>query len=373
MESHAAMRVAWPSRYELLDGLRGVAALVVVLNHLDVVSSNAGHFAVMVFFVISGYCITASAASCRRNGIGLKEFMWRRAHRIYPPYLLAILFFAATRLIKTALGGPNALQRPALEWIQNLTLTQWLSDLVHPVISPVQNPTLFVVAFWSLNYEEQFYLVMAAMLALSMWRRLSLLFPIIILAIIGLGWNWIIPGNWICGLFIEYWAHFALGACLFFVLSESTDPRIRYAFIASLVILGAACTIRVAMFAGDPSEALRAMIELSFLSAVTLALLFLRPFSHRMSLSVVWRPLAALGTISYSLYLIQQFNLTLVAFLATRLIPARSPHAVMILVQVGLFLALAALFWWFCERPFLRRRSRAGPVAAGISPEARPA
>jgi peptidoglycan/LPS O-acetylase OafA/YrhL len=41
----------------LLDDLRGVAALLVVLNHLKVVSGSVGHFAVMVFFVISGYCI----------------------------------------------------------------------------------------------------------------------------------------------------------------------------------------------------------------------------------------------------------------------------------------------------------------------------
>jgi hypothetical protein len=73
---------AWPSRYELLDGLRGLAALAVVLHHLRVF--DGGHFAVMVFFVISGYCITASAESCRRNGLGFGQFMARRIKRIYP-------------------------------------------------------------------------------------------------------------------------------------------------------------------------------------------------------------------------------------------------------------------------------------------------
>jgi len=121
----------WPSRYELLDGLRGLAALVVVLHHLRVF--DGGHFAVMVFFVISGYCITASAESCRRNGLGLLQFMARRITRIYPPYGFAILFFSITRIIKTAMGGPNDLQRPILDWFQNLTLTQWVSNVFYPV------------------------------------------------------------------------------------------------------------------------------------------------------------------------------------------------------------------------------------------------
>jgi peptidoglycan/LPS O-acetylase OafA/YrhL len=123
---------AWPSRYELLDGLRGLAALAVVLHHLRVF--DGGHFAVMVFFVISGYCITASAESCRRNGLGFGQFMARRIKRIYPPYWLAILFFSVTRAVKAAWGGPNDLQRPVLDWVQNLTLTQWVSNVFHPLL-----------------------------------------------------------------------------------------------------------------------------------------------------------------------------------------------------------------------------------------------
>lgn len=374
MNFHAATRVVWPSRYELLDGLRGLAALVVVLSHLGVVSSNSGHFAVTVFFVISGYCITASADSCRRNGVGFGQFMLRRITRIYPPYLLAIVFFAATRLIKVAMGGPNALNRPVIDWVQNLTLTQWVSDLFHPVASPVQNPKLFVVAFWSLNYEEQFYLVMAIALVLSIRQRLSLTVPVLCLGVIGVVWNWLIPGNWICGLFIEYWAHFALGSCLFFALTQCADSRGRLSFILLTALLGATSAGRVLLLKnGDPYEVLSAMTELSFLSAVTLGLFFLRPLSLRISQSQLWRPFAALGTISYSLYLIHQFNLTLVSSMAQHIIPATFPHFLITLAEISLFIALAALFWWCCERPFLRVKSAHQQVMPTVAVDPRPA
>src|ERR1700722_2456617 len=346
---------AWPSRYELLDGLRGLAALTVVLHHLQV--HGDGHFAVMVFFVISGYCITASAESCRRSGLGFGQFMVRRIRRIYPPYFFAILFFSATRIVKTAMGAPNDLQRPVLDWVQNLTLTQWVSNIFHPIPWPSANPHLFVPAFWSLNYEEQFYLVIAAGLALATVKRIPLILPVVLLTIVGLVWNWLIPGNWICGLFIEYWPHFALGSCLYFSLCVFTNRRARLVFIGAVLILGLASAARLFPWTANTTADLRSMVELAFLSAVTLGLFFLRPLSPRISRLSVWRPIAALGTISYSLSLVHQFNLTLVASIARRLLPMRAPQFLTITTMVGLHLALATLFWYFCERPFLSVKS----------------
>ena len=42
-------------------------------------------------------------------------------------------------------------------WIQTLTLTQWISLAGHPASYAAENKSLVVAAFWSLNYEEQFY------------------------------------------------------------------------------------------------------------------------------------------------------------------------------------------------------------------------
>jgi peptidoglycan/LPS O-acetylase OafA/YrhL len=361
MKAASPALTAWPSRFELLDGLRGLAALAVVLHHLQVFTD--GHFAVMVFFVISGYCITASAESCRRAGLGFGPFMMRRVRRIYPPYLLAVLFYVATRAVKAAMGGPNELQRPALDWLQNLTLTQWVSNVFHPISWPSANPHLFVPAFWSLNYEEQFYLVIAVCLVAATAKRFSLIVPVLLLAAIGLIWNWSIPGNWVCGFFLEYWLHFALGSCLYFSLCVFTDVRSRSIFVSLLVALGLASLYRILPWSAATGADLRSMVELAFLSAVAFGLFFLRPLSLPISRSVLWRPIAAMGTISYSLYLVHQFNLTLVASMAQRVLPSSAPRFVMTAAMVALHLALAASFWYFCERPFLSRKASSPPLA----------
>jgi peptidoglycan/LPS O-acetylase OafA/YrhL len=86
----------------MIDGLRGLAALAVVMHHLRVIP--VGHYAVMLFFVISGYCIAAAVTAARRSAMSFGSFMWRRLRRIYPPYFFAVAFFVLTRAAKIASG-----------------------------------------------------------------------------------------------------------------------------------------------------------------------------------------------------------------------------------------------------------------------------
>lgn len=369
MEPRAQLSHAWPFRYEMIDGLRGLAALAVVMHHLQI--APLGHHAVMLFFVISGYCIAAAAETGRRSGMSFGSFMWRRLRRIYPPYFFALAFYALTRLAKIASGAHNDLARPWLDWVQNLTLTQWVSLPFHPVADPPQNPQLMVAAFWSLNYEDQFYLVMAAALLLSMRWRVPMLAPIAVLTIAGLVWNCAVPGGWITGFFLEYWVHFSLGALLFYALCLSPGRAFRWLFLVGVVVLGVYSAVRTLPWRPEDLLNLRAYTEFVVVCGFTLFLYFLRPLSATVSGFWIWRPVAALGTISYSLYLIHQFNLTLVAGVASRLAPGAS-QGVMLGLILALHILLASVFWYFCERPFLNRASRGAkdPQAAHWTPTA---
>jgi peptidoglycan/LPS O-acetylase OafA/YrhL len=170
-------------------------------------------------------------------------------------------------------------------------------------------------------------------------------------------WNCLVPGGWITGFFLEYWVHFALGALLFYALCLYPRSAFRYPFLALVLVLGTYSMVRILPWQPETPLYLRVYTEFAVACCFTLFLYVARPLSAAVSRSWLWRPIAALGVISYSLYLIHQFNLTLVADVVRWFIPHPWEP-----VRLGLMLALqillASVFWYCCERPFLNRASR---------------
>lgn len=355
----------WGTRFDMLDGWRGLAALAVVVQHVFHV--RIGHWAVMLFFVISGYCITAAAVSCLRKGLGFRGFMWRRIHRIYPPYLIAVGYFVVTRLVKMGAGLPNQLDVPLHTWIQNITLTQWVSLIGTGWAYAADNPANFVTAYWSLNYEEQFYLVIALMMiAVAFWRRSLLWFALPLLGI-SLVWNIVAP-FYSNGFFIEYWLHFGVGLLVYYRLCRVQGVAQRRVIDGAFVMLalGAAW---FAWFAKIDWWTRRPLAQELFVVAVfALALVALRPLNESFKRLLVGRMLMSLGAISYSLYLIHQCNIRFAASIAGLLLPASWIWPSMVL-QVCLHVLLAIPFYFLCERPF-HNKSLAAENAEAKSPAA---
>lgn len=94
------------TRFHLLDGLRGYAALVVVLTHMmgffhHTLPVEAGLLAVDLFFVMSGLVIAMNYDHKLRSGeMSLPSFMRRRLVRLYPVYILGavigLIFYLGT-------------------------------------------------------------------------------------------------------------------------------------------------------------------------------------------------------------------------------------------------------------------------------------
>jgi peptidoglycan/LPS O-acetylase OafA/YrhL len=156
----------------VLDGLRGVSILLVLLVHTYPQWFPGGVLGVDVFFVLSGFLITALLAQewQRTGAIDFKAFYLRRALRLLP----ALVMFVAALLLYTHLlvGHDEALlarkgAAGALLYYSNWRFTR----------SP-QTGDLFLHT-WSLSVEEQFYLLWPALLAGLLWlrcpRRLTLL------------------------------------------------------------------------------------------------------------------------------------------------------------------------------------------------------
>ena len=341
------MKEPWAPRYHLLDACRGLAALVVVFHHTG--SGVLGFDAVMVFFVISGYCITATAHSGIRRKSGMREFMWRRLRRIYPPYFFALLFFLATRVAKLVMTGQNDLARSPLVYLQNFTLTQWLS----PFWGEPYTQTVFVAAFWSLCFEEQFYIVMAAFIVLAIRYQKPLVMFVLPMTALSVAWNLLLPHSG-SGLFIQFWFHFAVGSILYYQLVVYRGRPAGLVLDVAMVLAAVVAWAVIPLLFHD-LVAEGPLYQWRVVLLFGLALRVARPIDETFKAMRITRPLMALGLISYSLYLIHQFNSTLALSVSARLLPSGVPHVMVVLGAVTFHLVLATGFWWLCERPFLNK------------------
>lgn len=152
-----------------IDGLRAIAVISVVLYHIGLPVISAGFVGVDVFFVISGYLITAQLWSSREKPLValLLDFYARRARRILPP--LAIVVIATLALGKLFLL-PNGEQQDLAKsgiasglFVSNVFFWLQASDYF---AGPAQLQPLLHT--WSLAVEEQFYLLWPPLLV-ALW------------------------------------------------------------------------------------------------------------------------------------------------------------------------------------------------------------
>jgi peptidoglycan/LPS O-acetylase OafA/YrhL len=348
------MRETETNRLKTIDGLRGLAALAVVIYHLDLAARlsygrwtpewvsallHEGFLGVDIFFVLSGFVIAYSVRSGVYTPRYLGSFVIRRSIRLDPPYWVAIFLESGLVWLSLRLGASGGtLPRPGqvlahFLYLQNLL---GLGDIV-----PV---------FWTLCYEIQFYVFLIALLvaghalrkrlssAAFGWTAVVALGAVFILSLLErygvLGFT-VHPG-----VALGRWCQFFLGTLVWWVVSRGIS---RYYLLAAWAIyLGAV------VFTGHG--------PLHVLPIAVSALLWWSYERDRMASIFGARPWQFLGAISYSLYLFH-------APIGWRLIRAPgmllgiSPGPLGVL---GIYLAsvlgsiaFAWMIWRVCERPFI--------------------
>jgi peptidoglycan/LPS O-acetylase OafA/YrhL len=146
-----------------LDGLRGLAILLVLLHNFDVLDLGGaralgpmvakeflyiGWIGVQLFFVLSGYLITRGLLVTQTRPDYFERFFLKRVLRIFPLYYLALLVFLVL-LPATGWVAQRSMQHSSL-WLWTY-LSNWTTPF-EPTGGPLPH-------FWSLAVEEQFYLV----------------------------------------------------------------------------------------------------------------------------------------------------------------------------------------------------------------------
>ena len=166
VNTKAPPRPAWRTD---IEGLRGIAVLLVVLYHAGVPGFAGGYIGVDVFFVLSGYLITGILVkeAESRGSIDLMRFYARRARRLLPASALllafvvgfAFLFYAPLEQVDIA---KTALATAA--YISNIYFGRGATDYL--AAEAETNPLLHT---WSLSVEEQFYVVWPALVILFLF------------------------------------------------------------------------------------------------------------------------------------------------------------------------------------------------------------
>ncbi|MCZ0211417.1 acyltransferase, partial [Streptomyces sp. UMAF16] len=147
-----------------LDGLRGVAVLMVLVYHLGL--APGGFLGVDVFFVLSGFLITSMLVEewQRRDSISLRRFYARRALRLLPAFLVLLVIC----LVEAIAIAPTEEKPARLKAIG--VAACYLSN--YPPLLPATDMSLLGHT-WSLSLEEQFYLLWPLCLFFMLRTRLS--------------------------------------------------------------------------------------------------------------------------------------------------------------------------------------------------------
>jgi peptidoglycan/LPS O-acetylase OafA/YrhL len=173
-----------------LDGLRGIAILVVMLFHYMTGSYHwpvlkqvfrlcrMGWLGVDLFFVLSGFLITGILLHTKSRPHYFRNFYVRRTLRIFPLYYVVLLGVFTVGALVSSLHTPTflALQhRQVYLWTYSVNWVNWFrSDLLFVADWIEANH------FWSLAVEEQFYLVWPTVVFLLSSRTLSSLCVVLV-------------------------------------------------------------------------------------------------------------------------------------------------------------------------------------------------
>ena len=362
--NNAALRDASTPRLLFIDGLRGIAALVVAVGHaMGMVPPDHpstpiwaagldqllvwpwlfGRPMVWLFILLSGFALYWSEESRRGAGKGPTKpmsYFKRRAWRILPVYYVAL----ALGLL-VVIGAGRLLLEPSasLNTFAPITLDGLLAHLV--LVHNIDPAWIYQVSppLWSIAVEAQLYLLFPLFFVLR--SKISVYGAVI--ALVAAVW---VANQMLNFQFFSLIELFGLGALLAHVGRRWAAPR------GVLLIVTVLCLLVALSRPTIPAKAEEMLWALGF-SALVLALIR-TPVSRWNPPS--WRPLVWLGARSYSLYALH-FPVLLAGWaLVGRLgLPKEIETLIMATAGIAAAIGIAHLSYRWIEQPTMLRSRRA--------------
>ncbi len=336
-----------------LDGVRGVAIILVVLFHAWRGPATAlGWAGVDLFFVLSGYLITGILLDTRESPDRARSFYLRRALRILPLYYgVLVAVFVLRPMLHVTPRRDDLLLAGEHAWYWTY-LCAWRIALAHPP------GYTFLTHFWSLSIEEQFYLVWPWVV---WWGSRKTVFRVsvalcviapLVRAYVALGTPYTEAAYMLPPCRVDA---LAVGAILALAVREpgGVTAATRWVQPAALVGLVAVVGIAVVARSVQYTEPLMSIVGYTAIDWGAAGLVMVAvAHSPRVLTSAALR---AAGRYSYGLYVIHPF----VNWWTIRHAPMLERHAVGYVVGVlAVSTALAVVSYYAYERPFLALKNR---------------
>jgi peptidoglycan/LPS O-acetylase OafA/YrhL len=348
-----------------IQGMRGVAVLLVVLSHAGLAALAGGYVGVDVFFVLSGFLITGILLKeARHEGkVSIARFYGNRAKRILP--------VGALVLVVTALAGA---------WVLNVVRARSLFDDITAAALFVANwrfaigetdyfaqgqPHSAVQHYWSLAVEEQFYFLWPLLIGASFYgvrkfhradedrRQLILGAVLAVITVASFAWSVMqtrqTPTFAYFSTFTRAWE---LGVGGLLAIFATSLRRLPTAVKAAASWLGVAAIVASALLYTEatPFPGAAAALPVVGTAGILLGGMAGPRFGARVLLEVL--PLRWLGDISYSLYLWHWPLLILGSAYVGRTLSVSEN-----LMFMALAVLLSALSYYLLENPIRNKAS----------------
>lgn len=367
---------------KFLDGIRAIAAMFVLISHMwyQIWPAAAppfgfnerptgltlkltswlyyGHFAVVVFIVLSGFCLMLPVVQGDgKLRDGAIKFLKRRARRILPPYYFAL--FLSLFLIRFFIGSKTGSQ-----WDITLPVTPFgvIANLL--MLQDIVVVTQINYVFWSLALIWQLYLCFP--IIVISWQRLGSIGTTVAIAFLtytiitlleSIGVKEVPPQyivlcfNFVLGM---------LGATIVFS-QEQVWYQLRKGFpwVLNAGIFAMLIIFFCYLWGFDRVEKHLGFLDnLCAISTLSLIVAASRPGNNIIRDFLSLKALVVIGTFSYSLYLIHAPLIQVIwqYILHPFKLGDLAEFSLLLILGTPLILSATYIFYIFCERPFLNTR-----------------
>lgn len=369
-----------------LDGVRGLAILIVVIHNaawvagtseqfllkLAIAVTATGWIGVQLFFVLSGFLITGILLDSRGRERYFRTFYLRRTLRIFP------LYYAF--LVLALVIGPLFSTSPA--WVASVHSSQWwywfyMSNWMEPFKGGVHG----LSHLWSLAVEEQFYLLWPLVVGALGRRRFTHF--CIALMVVTPPLRYVMhlagfPPTAAYDFTIARWDALAMGGLVAALIRDEHGVAWlgrwrRWITGAALVSLGAVVLVRHGFHGHDAPVQVFGQSIIAILSSMLICYA-VTPASGRgagVGDLLASRPLRLLGKYSYAMYVFHfPIHQALWHWFGDEVRGADTPSRLLRLgayvgTVLGLSILSAMLSWRVLEQPLLRLKNRIAPRLMG--------